>query len=262
MWREQEIFSYGDVGAFSNASSSTTASSAIAAPSGGLKNKSWSSVARLEEKDVVRGQQQQAAMISSLKPKDEVSKEFIDSEIQKKEFSEEPCRFFFSSRGCAKGHKCRFSHQLKVAEEALKEETAAMTDTKLNCGICLSRPKVFGILSTCDHIFCISCIRSWRATSNDASLPRETSKSCPVCRLPVYIIVPSSEFVSDPEKKEELIRNYREKLSHTRCRNLQTAEGCPFGESCLYSHADGTVFANTKKKFVKNADGRVVALPM
>ena len=43
-------------------------------------------------------------------------------------------------------------------------------------------PKVgrwFGLLTDCDHAFCLDCIRSWR----QAQLTKEVVRSCPLCRV-------------------------------------------------------------------------------
>lgn len=61
----------------------------------------------------------------------------------------------------------------------------------------LSKPRVaerkFGILSGCDHAFCIGCIRGWR--SGDHTTPgmdlNAVVRSCPVCRQQSYFVTPS-----------------------------------------------------------------------
>lgn len=61
----------------------------------------------------------------------------------------------------------------------------------------LSKPRIaerkFGILSGCDHAFCIACIRGWR--SGDHTTPGmdldTVVRSCPVCRVQSYFVTPS-----------------------------------------------------------------------
>ncbi|KAK9456132.1 hypothetical protein V1511DRAFT_448483, partial [Dipodascopsis uninucleata] len=100
------------------------------------------------------------------------------------------------------------------------------------CAICLEVPEVYGLLTNCEHIFCLSCIRKWRATpgmgvisvesttqeesvslhnvvdnelSNDPSASsgrerrlgfkerfRKLSKCCPLCRQSSDFVIPSS----------------------------------------------------------------------
>ena len=48
--------------------------------------------------------------------------------------------------------------------------------------------RVAGLLSGCDHTFCLDCIRVWRARLD---LPRETVRACPMCREESFLVVPS-----------------------------------------------------------------------
>lgn len=66
--------------------------------------------------------------------------------------------------------------------------------SQVECGICmervLSKPnpseRRFGLMS-CDHPFCLACIRGWRATGT-ADL--ETAvRTCPLCRTTTHFVV-------------------------------------------------------------------------
>ncbi|EQL34362.1 hypothetical protein BDFG_03720 [Blastomyces dermatitidis ATCC 26199] len=77
------------------------------------------------------------------------------------------------------------------------------------CGICMETPTVFGLLVNCDHVFCLSCIRSWRSSvgtsaedminTPDSRVPRQTTKTCPLCRTKSEFVVPSSVFPTPPQ---------------------------------------------------------------
>src|SRR4051812_32915268 len=67
-----------------------------------------------------------------------------------------PCKFFQVGK-CFKGQLCNFAHDTKecIIEAEAKE---------YHCSICLepiggSSNKKFGLLSDCDHVFCLDCIR-------------------------------------------------------------------------------------------------------
>ncbi|EFQ98577.1 hypothetical protein MGYG_01603 [Nannizzia gypsea CBS 118893] len=79
------------------------------------------------------------------------------------------------------------------------------------CSICLEVPKVCGLLTDCDHVFCLECIRRWRHSrqgdQNSRNIGRgsrsddpyaiwgpTTTKSCPLCRKPSKYIIPSAIF--------------------------------------------------------------------
>jgi len=77
------------------------------------------------------------------------------------------CRFYVLGT-CRFGSSCKFSHTTNTALETMsvsninEGNVAFGSDTSIECGICISVPKVFGILSNCDCVFCLECIRDWR----------------------------------------------------------------------------------------------------
>src|SRR5687768_6503464 len=56
------------------------------------------------------------------------------------------------------------------------------------------------ILVSCNHAFCLTCIRTWRSkdipSSNldDEDRTNSVTKACPNCRTPSLYVVPSSFF--------------------------------------------------------------------
>ncbi|XP_054417869.1 LOW QUALITY PROTEIN: probable E3 ubiquitin-protein ligase makorin-3 [Pteronotus mesoamericanus] len=112
------------------------------------------------------------------------------------------------------------------------------------CGICMeviyekANPSDcrFGILSNCNHSFCLKCIRRWRTARE---FRNRLIKSCPQCRVTSNIVVPSEFWVEEEEEKQKLIQQYKETLSTKTCRYHIPGRGCcPFGATCLYKHAD------------------------
>lgn len=81
---------------------------------------------------------------------------------------------------------------------------------ELECGICYDNIMVkeerFGLLSGCNHAFCLTCVRNWRG---HADQPKQTVRQCPVCRIETHFIIPSSRMVTNPERKKALIDEYR-----------------------------------------------------
>jgi hypothetical protein len=67
-----------------------------------------------------------------------------------------------------------------------------MTDSQLDvCPICLEEPQDYTILDTCDHFYCLVCIREWSAVR----------RACPVCNTPFNDFTPLSAFEIVPREK-------------------------------------------------------------
>ncbi|XP_025798941.1 E3 ubiquitin-protein ligase makorin-like isoform X2 [Panicum hallii] len=117
----------------------------------------------------------------------------------------------------------------------------------IECGVCLDRvlskptakERRFGLLSDCDHSFCISCIRNWRSTSPTSGMDvNSTLRACPICRKLSYYVVPSTTWYSSKEGKQEIVEGYKAKLRSIDCKHFDFGKGtCPFGSSCFYKHA-------------------------
>ena len=101
----------------------------------------------------------------------------------------------------------------------------------------------FGVLDRCDHIFCLKCIRSWRATY-DKRTTKHHFRTCPICRQTSYLVIPSYYHATGADK-EYLCEEYKDTLGEIPCRMFNKGKGeCPFKDSCMYSHIDkqGNVF--------------------
>ncbi|EFN60083.1 hypothetical protein CHLNCDRAFT_18295 [Chlorella variabilis] len=178
------------------------------------------------------------------------------------------CMQWFSSGACGRGDRCQLVHgelcqhchkhalhptdaparQQHLAECRLRHErlAARAASSAVECSICLEAvlskaapgERKFGLLTGCDHPFCLRCIRSWRQNT-DGSVDIDTAlRTCPVCRTTSYYIVPSLVWPTSGEEKERILAGYKAKLSLIDCRYFNFGDGtCPFGTSCFYRHA-------------------------
>jgi len=148
-----------------------------------------------------------------------------------------------------------------------KEKTALLStlpsDTiessnKAECGICLEvvaeRGRKFGLMTGCDHSFCLTCILSWRNKSKDATNPSAMVKSCPTCRRESLFIIPCAVFCVG-EQKKNVLDQYKAALKQTPCKHFARSGTCPFGPDCFFAHigVDGLPVDSSKmKNIVKN----------
>ena len=159
-----------------------------------------------------------------------------------------PCKFLVSPGGCRAGEACRFSHDLGAL-------TQTANNVEQTCGICfdLLQFKRIGILTHCDHLFCLSCIRDWRSSEmSEVEKTKELVQQCPSCRTRSFFVVPSEEIPQSPEHKKQIIEKFKAKCSTIPCKYGDDA--CPFGTSCLYYHRIVDP-AKYNLRFVKTADG-------
>ena len=166
-----------------------------------------------------------------------------------KEEAVEYCPYFLEGR-CRYGDKCWLIHP--------KAESMQVPGDK-ECGICLLKirenNREFGLLMGCSHSFCLNCLRIWRGQLN---VPKEVSRSCPICRTPSFYVVPSSVFVENYQEKVNLADSYKKKLGEIPCRFFDSGEGtCPFGGSCFYDHRykNGTKWIPPPPVFEVNESG-------
>lgn len=134
-----------------------------------------------------------------------------------------PCIYF--SRGfCQFGDRCRYAH---IQVTSVQED--------VDCPICLQTiktPKLFGLLSSCDHAVCLDCIRSWRKSDDQ----NEGKYGCPICRTESRLVIPSSVFAVGREKNE-IRATYLTRLSSIPCKLFNYGQGhCRFAPECNYAH--------------------------
>nr|XP_019966782.1 PREDICTED: probable E3 ubiquitin-protein ligase makorin-2 [Paralichthys olivaceus] len=133
-------------------------------------------------------------------------------------------------------------------ETDMEKAFAAQRSQDKVCSICMEvvvqkanpSERRFGILSSCCHTFCLTCIRKWRCTRNFSNV---IIKSCPECRVVSEFVIPSVYWVEDQEDKDHLIDLFKSGVSKKACKYFDQGRGsCPFGGKCLYLHAfrDGT----------------------
>ncbi|KAK1901755.1 putative E3 ubiquitin-protein ligase makorin-2 [Dissostichus eleginoides] len=133
--------------------------------------------------------------------------------------------------------------QRRAHEKADMEKAfAAQLSQDKVCSICMELvvqklnpcERRFGILSSCCHTFCLTCIRQWRCT-------RSFSNS--IINFSNKFVIPSVFWVEDQEEKDHLIDLFKSGVSKKSCKYFDQGRGvCPFGGKCLYLHAlpDGT----------------------
>ncbi|XP_054243242.1 E3 ubiquitin-protein ligase makorin-2 isoform X2 [Indicator indicator] len=133
------------------------------------------------------------------------------------------------------------------------------------CSICMEvvyeKPSAserrFGILSNCNHTYCLSCIRQWRCAKQ---FENPIIKSCPECRVISEFVIPSAYWVEEQEKKNQLIEAFKQGVGKKPCKYFEQGKGtCPFGGKCLYLHAypDGTRAEPEKPRKQLSSEGTV-----
>ncbi|XP_051967437.1 E3 ubiquitin-protein ligase makorin-2 [Xyrauchen texanus] len=133
------------------------------------------------------------------------------------------------------------------------------------CSICMEvvyekvspSERRFGILSSCCHTYCLSCIRQWRCVEQ---FKNQIRKSCPQCRVVSEFVIPSMYWVEDQEEKNRLIEEFKSGVSKKPCKYFDQGRGtCPFGGKCFYMHAyaDGARAEPDKPRKQLSAEGNV-----
>lgn len=135
----------------------------------------------------------------------------------------------------------------KSCEKKHKHLEALKHSQEIECSVCLERvlskptaaERKFGLLSECDHPFCISCIRNWRSSSPTSGMDVNSAlRSCPICRKLSYFVIPSVIWYATKDEKQEIVDSYKARLRSIDCRHFDFGNGaCPFGTSCFYKHA-------------------------
>ncbi len=180
------------------------------------------------------------------------------------------CRYFSQGEYCRYGSRCHFLHEsavVPIQPMVVEEESnigipicqskdiqpgsinddvkiAAVNVSTPNlttgtntendehcCNICFENiTDGFGLVSGCDHCFCLSCLRSWRYSKNNAS---DTTRLCPVCRVDIKYVIPSSQFLIG-DAKDVAIKTFYDNMAQKPCRNFKVGQlgTCPFGKVC------------------------------
>lgn len=171
------------------------------------------------------------------------------------------CTYFLQGL-CRYGDSCFYLHALRedveTEDDMLEMGRELQASAELECNICydniLQKEERFGLLSGCNHAFCLSCVRNWRGTGDQ---PKQTVRQCPVCRVETHFVIPSSRMVTDAGRKKVLVDTYRKNLAAIPCRHFNEGRGtCPFGTSCFYAHRfpDGSLDERVVRTAV-DADG-------
>ncbi|KAK9379573.1 uncharacterized protein V2V93DRAFT_381582 [Kockiozyma suomiensis] len=87
--------------------------------------------------------------------------------------------------GSMETHDTEQTDSAKEAQivEAVEELIEESDNSKELCAICLEVPTTYGLLTNCDHVFCLGCIREWRQQQGMASVSvvvREAVSRTPV----------------------------------------------------------------------------------
>eukprot|EP01025_Chloroclados_australasicus_P056127 TRINITY_DN689_c0_g3_i1.p1 TRINITY_DN689_c0_g3~~TRINITY_DN689_c0_g3_i1.p1 ORF type:complete len:381 (-),score=45.35 TRINITY_DN689_c0_g3_i1:372-1514(-) len=149
-----------------------------------------------------------------------------------------------------------------------KHVQARMKSAEVECGICLEKvlsktdpaERKFGLM-TCDHSFCLNCIRNWRQQGEKDGIEVDAVRSCPMCRCATHFITPSTTWPQTQEEKDTIISGYKNKLASMDCKHFDFGKGkCPFGVSCFYRHAFENGALQDREKALrksKNAEGEI-----
>lgn len=141
---------------------------------------------------------------------------------------------YFRAGDCRFGLKCRNYHEPEIQnlqgdqdssmslKNCVYENDTKKIDCYVECSICISVPEkekgeLFGIMSHCNCIFCLVCIREWRVEGLKVASKSEQVRMCPTCRINSYFVVPSINFVLGQDK-EDLIVRYKQSLAAKPCK--------------------------------------------
>jgi E3 ubiquitin-protein ligase makorin len=204
------------------------------------------------------------------------------------------CYEYYHSGTCSAGEGCRMAHgdwcetcqrhALHPSDTALREShvtecsarhrrlESLQRSANVECCICYERvldksapgERKFGLLS-CEHAFCLGCIRSWRQNVTGGVDVDSAIRTCPICRTPTHFITPSTIWPSTPQEKEAILAGYRSKLASIDCRHFNYGEGtCPFGTSCMYRHmySDGRLEETGPRRVAVDEDEVRVVQPV
>lgn len=153
------------------------------------------------------------------------------------DFKQQICSFYLSG-DCRYGNFCRHSHDLTSLHLSdFNENVNINVSTDNTCGICISEFPIdgyYGLLSHCDCVFCLKCIRDWRKEGIEVVKENQQVRKCPLCRIESYFVCPSKRILHG-ETKVVALDAYCASLKLKPCKYFQSGD-CPFGSSCFYKH--------------------------
>jgi len=188
------------------------------------------------------------------------------------------CQFFHGQRCDTCGRWCLdpadsdgVARHLQDCQRRSMQALSKASSRNVECSICMERvlekddpsQRQFGLLA-CNHPFCLSCIRDWRAQVFSGASVDDAVRTCPICRTPTHFVCPSPVWPDTPQLKEEIVGQYVQRLNNIDCKYYRFGEGeCPFGTSCFYRHADRQGRLQDRVvRTVVGADGAAVVRPM
>ncbi|KXS22036.1 hypothetical protein M427DRAFT_162603 [Gonapodya prolifera JEL478] len=134
--------------------------------------------------------------------------------------------------------------ELAMAPLSHIPQSSSIAERDIECAICfesvLQQDRIFGLLASCSHPFCLQCIRSWRQISSEkTAIDQVNLRSCPICRQVSFFVVPSRHWPRDEAHKQQTIDSYKFSRSRIPCKHFERSgeRRCPFGDECFYSHA-------------------------
>uniref|UniRef100_A0A8C5QWF9 E3 ubiquitin-protein ligase makorin-2 n=1 Tax=Leptobrachium leishanense TaxID=445787 RepID=A0A8C5QWF9_9ANUR len=150
-------------------------------------------------------------------------------------------------------------------EHEMEKAFAFQASQEKVCSVCMevvyekssASERRFGILSNCNHTYCLTCIRQWRCAKQ---FDNPVIKSCPECRVISEFVIPSVYWVEDQSKKNELIEAFKQGMGKKACKYFDQGRGtCPFGGKCLYLHAypDGSRAEPEKPRKQLGSEGNI-----
>ncbi|KZT65640.1 hypothetical protein DAEQUDRAFT_696912 [Daedalea quercina L-15889] len=160
------------------------------------------------------------------------------------------CRYYADGY-CRHGANCWFKHIDPSPSSAAATAPSSGPEEEHLCCICYEKPVTYGLLAGCSHIFCVGCIREWRASNGKSEdmVASGVTKQCPLCRASSKFVTPSSQFFPESHPKKTLIiEQYKSSMARVPCRYFEQSSPnnrfCPFGKDCFFRHcnADGSLY--------------------
>jgi hypothetical protein len=127
---------------------------------------------------------------------------------------------------------CIFKHET-LEERDVRRDQEEHDDCETKCNICftdvLQTNKRFGLLSHCNHVFCLNCIKTYRM---DTTIEITNRLKCPYCRIKSTWLLPSNFYLSG-YKKQQALEEFHDKRKKIKCRH---GEQCNRIHTCPFKH--------------------------